>query len=62
LIPFTNLPLKYQVSIWTVRFGVFKELSFLCILLEVLWRYFWGSLWYWRYLCGTSEPELGEEI
>jgi len=36
--------------------------NFLWILLEVLWRYFWGSLWCWRYLCGTSEPEVGEDL
>jgi len=35
-ISFTNLPLKYEVSIWTVRFGVFQEFSFFWILLEVL--------------------------
>ena len=35
-IPFTNLPLKYQVSIWAVPFGVFQEFSFVWILLEVL--------------------------
>jgi len=44
-------------TFWSVT-----ELSFLWILLEVRGRYLWGGLWCWRYLCGTSEPEVWKEI
>ena len=27
--------------------------------LKIFGRHFWGSLWCWRYLCGTSGPEVG---
>ena len=60
-ISFYCLSVEYR-SVFGWYFRSVYEFSSLGHPLEVLGRYVWGSLWCWRCLCGTAEPELGGEI